>query len=165
MRITTLIIVLMTSMVITAHAQFHGHCGSFRYKIDGKRISTVALTPSSESDKIVVTTYYKVDVKNGYVWFWIEETEPGSNRISRYTTLWSRLSELNTDEFGDLQNSPANLLIRTKNSQQFFFSTVYTTQKKGPQYGVLNKLLIRFRNDQEASSFADELRQVAPKFK
>ena len=163
MRITLLILVLTTCMVVSAHAQFHGHCGDYRYTIDGKLISSVDVNTNDASNSINVKTYYKVDDKNGYIWFWIEETEAGRNRIGKYTSLWSRLSELGTDSFS--KSNPSEILIQLKSNQQFFFTTVYTTQKKGPQYEVRNKIAIRFKDDQEASSFTDEVRQYIPKYR
>jgi hypothetical protein len=164
MRHIAFILVLMTCMVISAHAQFHGRCGDYRYTIDGKLISSVDIdSPGSEND-INIKTYYRVDEKNGYIWFWIEETEAGKSRIGKYISLWSRLSELSTDSFNSNKNNPSEILVQLKSSQQFFFTTVYTTQKKGPQYEVRNKLAIRFKDDREASAFSHEVKQYIPRY-
>lgn len=165
MRITALILVLTTCMVVSTRAQFRGHCGDYRYTIDGKLISSVDINAEDAGNHINVKTYYKVDDKNGYIWFWIEETEAGRNRVGKFLTLWSRLSELNTESFSTNKNNLSEILVQLKSSQQFFFATVYTTQKKGPQYEVRNKLAIRFKDDQEASSFTDEVRQYIPKYR
>jgi hypothetical protein len=165
MRITALILVLTTFMVVSVHAQFHGHCGDYRYTIDGKLISSVDVNTNDASNSINVKTYYKVDDKNGYIWFWIEETEAGKNRVGKFITLWSRLSELNAESFNTNKNNASEILVQLKSSQQFFFTTVYTTQKKGPQYEVRNKLSIRFKNEGEAGAFNDEMLLHVPKFK
>lgn len=154
----------MVFLTISAHAQFHGRCGDYRYTIDGKLISSVDINSPGSGNDINIKTYYKVDEKNGYIWFWIEETEAGRNKIAKYISLWSRLSELGTDSFNSNTNNPSEILVKLKSDQQFFFTTVYTTQKKGPQYEVRNKLAIRFRNIQEATSFAEEVKQYVPLF-
>lgn len=165
MRTIAFILVLMTFTVISAHAQFHGRCGDYRYTIDGKLISSVDISSPGSDNDINIKTYYKIDEKNGYIWFWIEETESGKSRIGQYTSLWSRLSELSDDGFSSNPNNPSEILVQLKSSQQFFFTTVYTTQKKGPQYEVRNKLAIRFKDNQEASAFAAEVKQHLPRYK
>lgn len=165
MRIITLILVLTTCTVVSVHAQFHGHCGDYRYTIDGKLISSIDINADNADNHINVKTYYKVDDKNGYIWFWIEESEAGKNRTGKLITLWSRLSELNAESFSANKNNLSEILVQLKSSQQFFFTTVYTSQKKGPQYEVRNKLSIRFRNEGEASAFTDEVQPHIPKFK
>ena len=162
MRNATLILVLTTFMVVSAHAQFHGRCGDYRYTIDGKLISSVETNVAGANNNSHINTYYHVDSKNGYLWFWVEETEDGNNRISKFISYWARLSDLDTNSFDYSKNSSSEMLVHLKSSQNYFFSTVYTTQKKGPQYEVRNKLLIRFKNDQEASAFAKELKQYIP---
>lgn len=152
----------MAFMATPSHAQFHGNCGDFRYTIDGKLISSVNVNEAGTDNSVTVKTYYKVDEKNGYIWFWIEETEVGKTRIGKYISLWTRLSELSTNSFSN--NNASEILIRLKSNQQFFFTTVYTTQKKGPQYEVRNKFLIRFKNDREAIAFADEVKQYIPMY-
>jgi len=162
MRNTALILILTVFMAVSAHAQFHGHCGDFRYTIEGKLISSVDVNEAGNNNSITVKTYYKVDEKNEYIWFWIEETEAGKVRVGKYISLWTRLSELSTNSFDN--NKPSEILVRLKSDQQFFFTTMYTTQKKGPQYEVRNKFLIRFKNDREAIAFADEVKQFVPVF-
>lgn len=164
MRTTAFILVLMTFLVISAHAQFHGRCGDYRYTIDGKLISSVDINSTGSDNDINLKTYYKIDEKNGYIWFWIEETEAGKSRIGQFTSLWSRLSELSTDSFSSNQNNPSEILVQLKSSQQFFFATVYTTQKKGPRYEVRNKLTIRFKDSQAASTFSDEVKHYIPRY-
>jgi len=153
---------LMVFTAIKAPAQFRGNCGDYRYTIDGKLISSIDM--NGEGAGITVKTYYKVDDKNGYIWFWIEETEAGRNRIGKYISMWTRLSEFSNNSFNQVNNNPSALLIQLKSNQQFFFTTVYTTQKKGPQYEVRNKFLIRFKNEQDALAFANEARQYLPRF-
>ena len=97
MRNTALILILTVFMAVSAHAQFHGHCGDFRYTIEGKLISSVDVNEAGNNNSITVKTYYKVDEKNGYIWFWIEETEAGKVRVGKYISLWTRLSELSTN--------------------------------------------------------------------
>ncbi len=163
MRTTAFILALMAFMVVSTHVQFHGRCGDYRYTIDGKLISSIDINSPDTENGINVKTYYKADEKNGYIWFWIEETEAGRNRIGKYICLWSRLYELGADSFGSNKDNPSEILVRLKSNQQFFFTTIYTTQKKGPQYEVRNKFAIRFKNDREASAFTDEVRQYIPR--
>lgn len=153
----------MTLLVMPANAQFTGRCGDYRYVIDGKLISSVDTNAGTE-DNINVKTYYKIDEKNGYIWFWIEETEAGKNRVGKFSSFWSRLSELGAESFANNKNNPLEILVQLKSSQQFFFTTVYTTKKRGPQYGVRNKLAIRFKNDQEVSAFTGEVKQHVPRY-
>lgn len=120
-------------------------------------------TPGNDND-ISVKTYYKIDRKNGYIWFWVEESEAGKIRTGKFISLWSRLSELGSNSFSTINNNPSEILVKLSSEQQFFFTTVYTTQKKGPQYEVRNKLAIRFKNDQDATAFMNEVTQYIPRY-
>lgn len=165
MRTTALILFLTTLMVVSAHAQYHGRCGSYRYSIDGKMISNIDIVlPGSGNDKSI-KTYYKADTKNGYIWFWTEETEAGSNSIAKFTSFWSRLSELNAESFSSNKKNPAEVQVQLTSPQQFFFTTVYYSQKKGPQYEVRNKLIIRFNNESDASAFIGDIQPLIPGYK
>lgn len=161
MRTKTLLQILLTFMVVSAYAQYNGHCGNFRYSIDGKLISSVDI--KSGTDKFHVNTYYKIDNRNGYVWFWIEESLNGSSKIGKYSVLWSRLSDMDNESAIIDKNDPSSMIVNLS-SQKFFFTTSYTAQKKGPQYEVRSKLPIRFANSQDAAEFARELLQNIPKY-
>ena len=163
MRTAFLILLLAVSSAVAVHAQYHGHCGDYRYTIDGIRISSVNETSSSTANSFTIRTYYKVDEKKGYIWFWIEETEAGSNETAKLVSMWTRLSEFGPESFTKNKDNAAEIIVRLKSSQQFFFTTVYTSQKKGPQYEVRNKIFIRFNDEQAASAFAEQLQQYIPK--
>lgn len=165
MRTTVLILVLTTLMVVSSHAQYHGRCGSYRYTIDGKLISNLDIVIPGSGNDISIKSYYKVDTKNGYIWFWIEETKAGSNSIAKFTSLWSRLSELNAESFSSNKNNPVEVQVQLSSSQQFFFTTVYYSQKKGPQYEVRNKLSIRFNNEADANAFIRDMQPYIPGYK
>lgn len=164
MRTTALILLLTALMVVSAHAQYNGNCGNYHYTIDGKLISSVDVNIPGSGNDINVRTYYKIDPVNGYIWFWVEETKAGRNRISKYTSFWSRLSELSPGSFNSIKDNPAEILVKLSSDQLFFFTTVYTTQKKGPQYEVRNKLAIRFKNEQEATAFVNEVQPFIPRY-
>lgn len=161
MRTKTLLLTLLTCMVVSAYAQFSGHCGNFRYKIDGKLISSVDV--KSGTVNFHVNTYCKIDGKNGYIWFWVEESFPGRNKIGKFTILWSRLSDMDNESAVMDKNDPSTMIV-TVSSQKFFFTTAYTAQKNGPQYEVRNKLAIQFSNSQDATAFSKELLQNIPKY-
>lgn len=161
MRTKTLLLTLLTCMVMSTYAQFSGRCGDFRYTIDGKLISSVDV--KSGNNKFHVNTYYKIDSKNGYVWFWVEESFPGRNKIGKFTILWSRLSDMDNESAMVDKNNPSSMIVALS-SQKFFFTTAYTAQKKGPQYEVRSKLTIQFSNSQDAADFSQILLQNIPKY-
>ena len=164
MRTTAFILVLTTFLVVSAHSQYNGNCGNYRYTIDGKLISSVEVNLPGMTNSTKLNTYYKIDQKNGYIWFWVEESEGRGVKTGKLISLWSRLSELDFNSFNTINNNPSEILVKLSSDQLFFFTTVYTTQKKGPQYEVRNKLAIRFQNEQDATTFINEVKQYIPKY-
>lgn len=150
---------------VSLNAQFHGRCGDYRYTIDGKLISSVTADFSGTGTNTTVKTYYKVDAEKGYIWFWTEEYESSSQQVARFVTMWARLADIDSSSFKAELDNPTKMLIQLAVNQNFFFTTTYTNNKQGPQYGVLNKFIVRFKNDQEANSFTHEARNnLPPKF-
>jgi hypothetical protein len=156
MRLITLLTGLLVISTIYTHAQFHGRCGNFRYTIKGKLVSSV------EIDNITTKSYYSIDQKAGYIWFWKEISEPGNQQVNEFITMWARLSDIDTSCIESIATSPATLKVRLAQKQNFFFTTTYLQQKKGPTYGVLNDLLIPFKNQGTASSFLNQLKNQIP---
>lgn len=165
MRIITFVVAILALSSISLNAQFNGKCGDFRYTIDGKLISSVTADFSGTGASSTVKTYYKVDALKGYIWFWTEEYENNSQQVATLVTMWARLADLDSTSFQVDLNNPTKMLIHLAANQNFFFTTTYTKNKQGPQYGVLNKFTVRFKNDQEANSFSLEARNnLPPKF-
>jgi len=156
MRLITLLTSLLVISTIHVHAQYHGRCGNFRYKIQGKLVSSV------ETNSVTTNTYYSIDQKDDYIWFWKEISEPGNQQVNEFITMWARLSEINTSCIESIATSSATLKVRLAQKQNFFFTTTYLQQKKGPTYGVLNDLLIPFKNQGTASSFLNQLKNQIP---
>lgn len=150
--LTTMLVVL----TIHSHAQYHGRCGSYRYTINGQLASSV------EKDNITTKTYYSIDQKKGYVWFWKEISEPGNQQVNEFLTLWARLSDMDTSCIEALVADPSTLKVRLAEKQNFFFTTTYVQQKKGPTYGVRNDLWIHFKNIDAASDFSNQIKLQIP---
>lgn len=165
MRIIIIVLASFALFAISADAQFNGRCGDLRYTIDGKLISSVTADLAGNGSSTTVKTYYKVDPKKGYIWFWTEESESNSQQTSTFVTMWARLADIDSSSFKLESSNPPKVLVQLAANQNFFFTTAYTNNKPGPQYGVLNKFIVRFRNNQEAVSFANEAQSnMPPKF-
>lgn len=156
MRTITLLTILLVILAKYAPAQYHGRCGSFRYTINGQ------LTSSVKTDNITINTYYSIDQKKGYVWFWKEISEPGNQQVNEFLTMWARLSDMDTSCIEALITDPSILKVRLAVKQNFFFTTTYVQQKKGPTYGVRNDIWIPFKNDDAATKFSNQLKLQIP---
>jgi hypothetical protein len=156
MRTITLLTTMLVILTTHAPAQYHGKCGSFRYTIDGKLASSV------EVNEITTKTYYSIEQKNGYIWFWKEISEPGNQQVNEFISMWARLSDIDTSCVESLITDPSILKVRLTEKQNFFFTTTYTQQKKGPTYGVRNDFLMPFKNKEVASSFSNQLKLQIP---
>lgn len=156
MRTITLLTTILVMLTTYAHAQYHGRCGSFRYTIDGKLASSV------EINDITTKTYYSTDQRNGYIWFWKEISEPGNQQVNEFISMWARLSDMDTSCIESLIADPSILKVRLTEKQNFFFTTTYTQQKKGPTYGVRNDFLIPFKNKEVAGNFSKQLKLQIP---
>ncbi|MBL0882370.1 MAG: hypothetical protein IBJ16_03300 [Chitinophagaceae bacterium] len=156
MRTTTLLTTLLVMLTIHAHAQYHGRCGNFRYKINGKLGSSVVI------NNITTKTYYAIEPKTGYIWFWKEVSEPGNQQVNEFISMWARLSDIDTSCIESVSSDPPILKVRLTEKQNFFFTTSYTQQKKGPSYGVRNDILIPFKNKEAAINFLQQLKLQIP---
>lgn len=158
MRIIILITTLMVVTTLYAHAQFNGRCGNFRYTINGKLVN------ATKSNQTTIKTYYAVDVKKGYIWFWKEISEPGNQQINEYISMWARLTDVDRSCVEQVSADPSTVKVRLMQKQNFFFTTMYNQQKKGPVYGVRNDLLISFSNSNDAANFINQLKNQIPNY-
>lgn len=156
MRTITLLTTLLVIMTTYAPAQYNGRCGNFRYTINGQLASSV------EINNITTKTYYSIDQKKGYIWFWKEISKPGNQQVNEFLTLWARLSDIDTSCIEALIADPSILKVRLAEKQNFFFATTYVKQKKGPAYGVRNDILIPFKNIYAATNFSNQLKLQMP---
>ncbi len=156
MRTITLLTTLLVMLTTYAPAQYNGRCGSFRYTINGQLASSV------EIDNITTKTYYSIDQKKGYIWFWKEVSEPGNQQVNEFLTLWARLSDMDTSCIEALIADPSILKVRLTQKQNFFFATTYVQQKNGPAYGVRNDILIPFKNIDAATDFLNQFKLQIP---
>lgn len=161
MRVLTLTAILM-ALTVTSYTQHRDKCGDYRYVINGKKISSIHPNPSIN---ITVTTYYSIDPKKGYFWLWTEETELNSNQVGRFTSMWSRLTDLDSSCCSILDTDPTFVNLKLSQPQIFFFTTSYASNKNGPQYGVRNHLKIGFKNNTDASGFLQEIKSLLPVYK
>lgn len=156
MKTITLLTTMLVMLTTYAPAQYHGRCGSFRYTIDGKLASSV------EVNDITTKTYYSIEQKIGYIWFWKEISEPGNQQVNEFISMWARLSDIDTSCIESLITDPSTLKVRLIEKQNFFFTTTYTQQKKGPTYGVRNDVLIPFKSKEVANNFSNQLKLQIP---
>lgn len=147
---------MLVMLTMYASAQYHGRCGSVRYTIQGELASSV------EIDDIITKTYYAIEQRTGYIWFWKEISEPGNRQINEFMSMWARLSDIDTSCIEALINDPSVLKVRLTQKQNFFFTTSYTQQRKGPTYGVRNDVLIPFKNKDVAFNFSNQLKMQIP---
>lgn len=143
-------------MTLHVTAQYNGRCGNFRYTIKGKLVSSV------EIDNITTKSYYSIEQKTGYIWFWQEVSEPGNQRVNEFVSMWARLSDIEASGIESVATNPAMLKVQLTQKQNFFFTTTYLQQKNGPTYGVRNDILISFKSVEAATNFANELKQQLP---
>lgn len=158
MRTITLLTTLLVMSTLYAPAQYNGRCGNFRYTIKGKLVSSV------ETDNITTKSYYSVDQKAGYIWFWQEISKPGNQQVNEFITMWARLSDIDASCIESVATNLPKLKVRLAQKQNFFFTTTYLQQKKGPTYGVRNDILISFKSDEGATNFANELKLQFPQY-
>ncbi|WP_353548555.1 hypothetical protein [Sediminibacterium sp. KACHI17] len=159
MRTISLLTTLLVIMTLYTQAQYNGRCGNFRYTIKGKLVSTV------EINDVTTKTYYSIEQKSGYIWFWKEIFEPGNQQVNEFISMWARLSEIDTSCIESVAVDPFTLKVRLSQKETFFFTTTYLQKKNGPTYGVRNNLLISFRNEGTANNFSNELKQQIPIYK
>lgn len=160
MRTILLLTTLLVGLTLFTHAQFHGRCGSFRYTINGKLLSAV-----KTNDGITIKTYYAIDPKKGYIWFWREISEPDSQQTDEFISMWARLTDLDSSCIENSTANPLELKIRLSQKQNYFFTTIYSQQKKGPSYRVHNNLMIPFKNQGTAISIMGKLKTELPSYK
>lgn len=156
MRTFSLLTTLLVILTAYAPVQYHGRCGCFRYTINGQLASSV------KTDNIIINTYYSIDQKKGYVWFWKEISKPGNQQVSEFLTMWARLADMDTSCIEALIAKPSILKVRLAEKQNFFFTTTYLQQKKGPTYGVRNDIWIPFKNTNAATDFLNQLKLQIP---
>lgn len=158
MRTVTLLTTLLVISTIYAHAQYQGRCGNFRYTIKGKLISSV------EIDNITTRTYYSIEQKTGYIWFWKEISEPNNRQTNEFITMWARLTDIDTSCIKSSSENPLTIKVGLSQKQNFFFTTTYLQKKNGPTYGVLNDILISFKNDNASINFSNEIKRQIPNY-
>lgn len=134
-----------------AQRQYNGRCGNHQYSFTGKLINRINTT-TSDGVAIRVSTYYKVDVANDYIWIWTEETNASSQNTLRFITSWARLSDLDT---ALLKNYPNESFLRIKllSNQRYFFQTIYSKDASGPAYSVTNAIPVHFPDALTNQSF------------
>lgn len=139
-----LCLAVCTCCCLTSFSQrlYKGRCGNYQYSFTGKLINQINTT-SPEGTAIRISTYYKVDVANDYIWIWTEETNATSQNTLRFITSWARLSDLDTTL---LKNYPNESFLRIKllSNQQFFFQTIYSKDASNPTYAVANTINVHF---------------------
>lgn len=158
MRTISLLTTLLVIMTLYTQAQYNGRCGNFRYTIKGKLVSTV------EINDVTTKTYYSIEQKSGYIWFWKEISELGNQQVNEFISMWARLSEIDTSCIESVAAYPFTLKIRLSQKETFFFTTTYLQKKNGPTYGVRNDILIPFKTDDAATNFSNEIKRQIPNY-
>ncbi len=158
MRILTLLATLLVLSTIYAHAQYHGRCGNFRYTIKGKLVSSV------EIDNVTISTYYSIEQRTGYIWFWKEISEPNTHQTNEFISMWARLTDIDTSCVESFFENASTIKVRLNQKQNFFFTTTYVQKKNGPAYGVRNDILILFKTDEAATNFSNEIKRQIPNY-